>query len=582
MDSVDKNRTALLSAISRDLSAWEDKPSLWLDPLVGPKSAAVSLLRSTLFKKWSATNERAETRALLTFLEANHLSESWELSPSLSGSPLWGEFCRELDNFFHDGPEPIVRSFNDLFVEGDTGPGSAVGASCTSFYGKFAGAPMSVGSLDLYFSCRRAMRQDTRWNSFLEEKMKSGRDIGLVTNCSKVSFAPKNVDTARLICVEPLLNMWCQKGLQARLESRLASRFHIWMDVQPDINRILARDGSIDGSFATLDLSSASDSISVKLCQHALPRWLFELIGLLRSGSVHCKEYGLVRSLGMISTMGNAFTFPLMTIILSCAIRAVYLCNGVRIKDNQRRKKDGKLVPGNWAVFGDDIIVVAELYDSVVAFLQLLGFQVNDTKSFKEGPFRESCGHDYYQGHNIRGVYLKRLTTRQDVTIAINRLNDWTYRTGIPLCHAVEILHRMLDKVFLVPYSDPDDAGIRVPSSLLPEPQRRNANGLMLYQRMVARPARVRIGDGVVKTPRGHKRIGFSGAIALLSLLKGELRNGQVSVRQTSNGGLYQTRRTVTPWWDYMCASAWVNPQSDWRRWNTAVNQNLILVDLKA
>lgn len=581
MEQGEQNRFALLTAISSDLESYNPDTGLWLDSEAGLGDAASSLLRSTLCKKWEATTERADSRALLTFLEANYLAGKWELSPTLAQDMRWGEFRREIDDFFHDGPEPIVSSFSELFRRGGVGPGSAIGADCTSFYGKFSGAPLSVGSLGLYLSYRCDVSKDQRWQE-LEQLRSAGRDTARIVDGSTVSFAPKNVDTARLICVEPLLNMWYQLGLKAVLDDRMRSRWNVDMEVQPELNRLLAKQGSRGGGFATIDLSSASDLISVNLCRAVLPQWLFELLWLLRSDRTNVKAYGLKPELNMMSTMGNGFTFPLMTILLSCAIRAVYRCKGVRITDNPRTKMLGYNVPGNWGAFGDDLIVLDELYDEVVEFLHLLGFQVNVTKSFNQGPFRESCGHDYYRGVNIRGVYLKRLTSRQDLTIAVNRLNDWTYRTGIPLTKSVTLLMSLIDRKYMVPYQDPEDAGIRVPSSLISQALRRNANGLVVYQGMVARPAKVKIGDGVVKTPRGSKRMRFNSAAVLLSLLLGELRNGQISVRQNSSGNMYQTRRRVVPWWDFMPASEWVNPRLDWQRWETAVWLNLIESDLKA
>jgi hypothetical protein len=134
----------------------------------------------------------------------------------------------------------------------------------------------------------------------------------------------------------------------------------------------------------------------------------------------------------MISTMGNGFTFPLMTTILSSAVRAVYREMGILIKDNPLAWNHDAVVPGNWAVFGDDIIVCREAYDMLVTFLHELGFRVNLTKSFNSGLFRESCGHDYLGGHDVRGVYLKRMTSRQDIAVAVNLLNDWSFRTSIP------------------------------------------------------------------------------------------------------------------------------------------------------
>jgi hypothetical protein len=454
-------------------------------------------------------------------------------------------------------------------------------ARCTSFYGKMGASPLTATSVGLYNLYKDYVAKDPRWDAMENIRSHHYGDLHVVSG-SSVSFAPKNVDTARLICTEPSVNMWAQLGLCAVLENRMKRLWNVSLDVQPDLNRLLARMGSRDGSFATIDLSSASDCLSLTLCRESLPEWFFGIISDLRSPVTRVGSYGLDVELGCVSTMGNGFTFPLMTVILSCAIRAVYAARGITIRDNPRTATYGYNVPGNWAVFGDDIIVCREAYDDVLAFLQSLGFRANVAKSFNTGPFRESCGHDYFKGLPVRGVYLKRLQSRQDITIAVNLLNDWSYRTGVPLCRAVQYLVSLIRRPLYVPYRETDDAGIRVPSSIFRGKTRRHPNGAIMaafrfkacYERSVAMSTKVLIGDGVVKTPKGSKRLVFNEAAALLSLLLGELRDGALIVRQ-KNESLYQTRWHVTPNWDEMPPSVWVSPRTDWLRWETAVWTNL-------
>jgi len=555
-----------------------DIPCDKLDPQSDVRAVASSVLLSTLFKKWESESEAAETRALLTFLEANYLSEKWVLPElTVEQSIIIGEVRRELDDFLHLGPELLVNSFCDILQKGDIGPGAALGARGESFYAKLGASKLTATSTSLYTLYRAYVSMIPVWEEAesLRESLIGGLNI---VDGSRVSFAPKNVDTARLICTEPSINMFCQLGLKAILEDRLKQRFNVDMAVQPDLNRLLAKIGSRDGSYATLDLSSASDSVSLRLCRELFPQWFFELLCELRSPKVYCEQYGLERELGMMSTMGNGFTFPVMTLILSCVVRAVYRVKGIPIRDNPRTYGDGYNVPGNWAVFGDDIIVSSDAYDQVVSTLQLFGFQTNVTKSFSKGPFRESCGHDYFSGVNIRGVYLKRLTSRQDVVIAVNLLNDWTMRTGVPLRAAVTFLLSCERNLPYVPYADPIDSGIRVPSrifkGIIKGPK--GSGGKICYQAFIGRPQKCTLTEASVKTPEGYKRLVYNGAAALLSLLRGELRNGKISLRQRKNArNLYQTRWCVTPYWDYMPTSVWVNPRTDWQRFETAVTLNM-------
>jgi hypothetical protein len=590
MDTAVNHRNALLSNLLQDVEPYLQDMTLADrgNPDADFQSVACKMLLDSLFKKWEENTERAESKALLTFLEANHLSGKWEKPDSLKFEGdfafIWSSFRQQLVDFFETGPVtielggvelhaqsiPIVDSESDLAVNGRVGPGASVLAQGTSFYAKLGSSLLSATHEGLYNLYRDQALTDPRWAEMETFRELQYGTCALVSG-SQVSFAAKNADIARLICTEPSLNMYLQLGLCAILERRMKEEWNLSLDVQPDINRLLAKVGSRDGSFATIDLSSASDRMSINLCKECLPGWVFDLLLWLRSPRTMAKDYGLDVELGMISTMGNGFTFPLMTVILSCAVRACYLALGIPIRDNPRMRDAGYNVPGNWAVFGDDIIVCREAYDTVVAFIESLGFQVNVSKSFNTGSFRESCGHDYYRGHNVRGVYLKRLHSRQDITGAINRLNDWTFRTGVVLRKGVQYLLSLLRKPLYVPYAEGDDAGIRVPSSIF-RPRTRRFKAVYECTRPV--PMKVRIGDGVVETPNGCKRLKFNEAAALLSFLLGELRNGTITIRQ-DEVVTYQKRWRVTPNWDYMPPSVWVNPQTDWRRWCEAVEANI-------
>ena len=585
------NRTALLSAIMQDVSPFMQSDTLCdrANPEACTQGVASKALLSSLFKKWEPESADAlETRALLTFLEANNLSETWSFCARDERDRLLLETVKgELDRFFHIGPDLLVDSFSAMLDEGDVGPGKSVGSRGDSFYAKLCASPLTTTSLPLYEVYKAYTSLFPTFSESEKTRIENYGEVSIVDG-SHVSFAPKNDKTARLICVEPSLNMFMQLGLKNLLERRLKSLWGIDVATQPDMNRLLARLGSRSGDFATIDLKSASDLVSLNLCRLVFPEWFMTILEDLRSPVANVGLYGLKVELGMLSTMGNGFTFPVMTILLAAIVRATYKVSGIPIKGNQFPKvpcephdwayQSGsfrdpmRCVPGNWGVFGDDIICVREAYADVVSFLGLLGFQVNADKSFNEGPFRESCGHDYFRGTNIRGVYLKRFSSRQDITVAINRLNEWTARTGVPLRSAVQYLLGFLPKPLFVPWVDSEDAGIRVPSSHFSGHRELQK---VYYKAYLSRPKKIRIlENGTVLTPRGAKRLVFNSHGCLLALLRGELRTGQIAVRQNTRG-LYQTRWCVTPNWDYMPLSVWVNPRIDWQRFESAVAHNM-------
>jgi hypothetical protein len=88
--------------------------------------------------------------------------------------------------------------------------------------------------------------------------------------------------------------------------------------------------------------------------------------------------------------MGNGYTFEMETLIFWAAVR---VC--------RRHTRDH----APFRVYGDDIICGKQTADLLLPFLAWLGFPCNSSKTFLEGPFRESCGADYWNGHNVRPIH---------------------------------------------------------------------------------------------------------------------------------------------------------------------------------
>jgi hypothetical protein len=155
--------------------------------------------------------------------------------------------------------------------------------------------------------------------------------------------------------------------------------------------------------------------------------------------------------------MGNAFTFPLQTVLFTSLVVGAYRAYGRKII------WPSDATVGNFAVFGDDIIVHRECYDLVVKLLHYCGFTVNSDKSFNSGPFRESCGTDYFSGYNVRGVYLQTLLDDQDCFSAYNRLARWSLSHGIYLDRSLDFLKKEVRVPLVVPFHEGDEAGFKVP-----------------------------------------------------------------------------------------------------------------------
>jgi len=201
----------------------------------------------------------------------------------------------------------------------------------------------------------------------------------------KLSFVPKNAKTDRGICTEPSLNVMFQRGVGQYMTRRL---LHFGVDLlDQSKNKRLAEIGSRSGELATLDLSMASDLISIEVVWHLLPYDWACFLSYGRSSSVDID--GAVQKLQKFSSMGNGFTFPLESLIFFALAKAC--C------------EKGDVV----SVYGDDIIVPVSRYERVSRVLHDVGFAINHDKSYASGPFRESCGGDYFLGTDIRPFYLR-------------------------------------------------------------------------------------------------------------------------------------------------------------------------------
>jgi hypothetical protein len=525
------------------------------------KQFASSYLLSSVVRKWIPDDTRSADRAAYNaFTSANNRCKDWYFQPEWEvDSLVFGEIRKTLDDFFHPGGEPLVGSYFDLLRSGRPGPGVNVGSYGTSFYTKYMASPLTTTSTYLYEEYKRY----SEWIPFLSdaeclryEKFGSPQ----ITGSSRCSFVPKTSKASRMICIEPSLNMFYQLGLAAILTDRLRSYFGIDLATQPSVNHRLAQEGSKYGNYATIDLSSASDSISLRLCESILPKWVFDLLVSLRSRSARVGSEDV--PLFMMSTMGNGFTFPLQTIIFSAVTQAIDL-----VYSRSRL---------SWSVYGDDIIASSSYCRPLIRFLKLLNFSVNPEKTFIEGPFRESCGSDWFYGQPVRPVFVKKLTLPYDFLLTINQLNEWTAYTGIPLWNTVQLLLTHLEPKFhnLVPFESALDSGIRVPSALLKPRFDRNLS--FVYMTWDQKPVRISVWDGGIRYPgRLNKKSWYNPPGLYCSFLFGELVTYTISVRHDRK--MYRRKLRCTPNWDYISADSRSNGMRlSWQQWETAVTINLV------
>lgn len=204
---------------------------------------------------------------------------------------------------------------------------------------------------------------------------------------NKIAFVPKTAKVHRTIAVEPLVNSYLQSGVDTILKQRL---LRVGIDLRDQTrNQRLAYIGSINDSgdsYCTIDLSNASDSLAIEVVRNLLPPEWFEFLNSIRSpnGLLNGELFRYQK----FCSMGNGFCFPLETLIFA----AICIAAGA--------------APGDFSVYGDDIIVRRSVVLNLIHLLGVCGFSVNEEKSFLEGPFRESCGEDYFAGEAVRPTTL--------------------------------------------------------------------------------------------------------------------------------------------------------------------------------
>jgi hypothetical protein len=547
--SVDGN--ALLGKIIQDLSNQGLYP-VTAEFGLSPRQVASKLLVDNILKKFpDNVDPAADQKALDKFLQVNKACENWTLSEerSLVEDVILGEVRDALHKFwFRKGsfnPEEGWASLTEtglvenpyyLLTRGRLGPGASLMAAGGDFYSKLFAGTLTCTKPVLYAMYRHYVSKLPLWRD-AEERRAQDCEV-VVVDYNRISFVPKDNTISRTICTEPSLNMFYQLGLATFLEERL----RVWginLESQPFLNRKMALRGSRDGSFATIDLSSASDSMSLKMLRCMLPKEWYELLLLLRADYTELPDETKV-PLHMVSTMGNGFTFPLQTILFSAVVRSVYKVMGIKPVDGELGR--------TWSVFGDDIIVVAKAFTTVCRVLNLLGFCVNEKKSFKDGDFKESCGLDAYQGVDVRAVYLKKVNKQVTHYVIFNRLLGWASAHSVELPNTFGYL-LSLGRCLRVPLWENDDAGFKTPLDLCGQISR-NANGSFQYRKMSADPPVLRFVDGFVKLPKGRRARFYNPAGHFLSALHGCCTKDAISLRPSQDEAVrYRQRTAVAPNW---------------------------------
>lgn len=265
------------------------------------------------------------------------------------------------------------------------------------------------------------------WFMYSENTVLRGQTVEL-RESSVLFTVPKSAEIDRVAAKEPSINALLQRGVGLTIRERL--RRHGCDLRDQTVNQRLA-EKAFERGLATIDLSSASDTVTRQLVYELLPPDWVMLLDDLRVKSIEIPR-GKERDehqLEMFSSMGNGFTFELESLIFYALTRVVCKLSGLK---------------GTVSVYGDDIIAPKRCVVRLRNVFHFFGFTMNSKKTHARGYFRESCGKHYHKGVDVSPFYIReRIGSKQQLILILNELLEWDGRGwGFFQTEALAIFHR--------------------------------------------------------------------------------------------------------------------------------------------
>jgi len=269
-----------------------------------------------------------------------------------------------------------------------------------------------------------------RYTHVLDEVdiLEPGREIPV-----KVTLVPKTLKTPRVIAMEPTCMQYMQQAVYQCFyasfrQDNLLKKLIGFDDQTP--NQRMAKRGSIDNRTATLDLSDASDRVSNELVRTMVARWPNVAKAFDATRSRKALVGGRTIRLAKYASMGSALCFPVEAMVFTTMI----FIGIQRSLNRPLNRRDVKRFSDSVRVYGDDLIVPVDHVLTVVDTLESFGSRVGLGKSFWTGKFRESCGKEYYDGHDVNITRVRQMfpTQRQDAigVASLVSLRNQLYLSG--------------------------------------------------------------------------------------------------------------------------------------------------------
>jgi hypothetical protein len=267
---------------------------------------------------------------------------------------------------------------------------------------------------------------------------------------ARVCLVPKDSRGPRVISCEPTEFMYAQQGLMRLLyktiETHDLTRGQINF-IDQGVNRQLACDASKRDSHTTIDLKDASDRVTLDLVERVFPPIWVEAFKACRSEETLLPD-GRIVKLNKFAPMGSACCFPVEALIFwACATAAIFRSHLSSESITSFRMPTPRYGPAHFSrqlsfpvyVYGDDIIIDSKFTESVVRGLSQIGLLVNLEKTYRSGPFRESCGGDFHFGMDVTPVRVRKIPSSVGTGLATSAdlANEFIAKFGYEDSHSL-------------------------------------------------------------------------------------------------------------------------------------------------
>jgi len=287
-----------------------------------------------------------------------------------------------------------------------------------------------------------------------------------LTRQAKIVSVPKSMKTRRTISKEPAGLMYFQQAVSSALVDYIHQHPYLSRHIdlrEQELNAELAIRSSRTQEFATVDLSSASDTVTTTLAKavfYGTP--VYPYLVALRSTTAVLPS-GKAIPVEKLAPMGSALCFPIETLVFSACIEYAVRRSAATL---------GGYLP-EWRAYGDDLIVQDPLFEDLVMVLEAIGFIVNSSKSYNSPyRFRESCGGEGYDGVRVTPLKISRRFASIRGRIGTRRASEFTglielanacYAHHLPLVRAW-IIRVLLDNPIAPPlFSERGEGAIYSP-----------------------------------------------------------------------------------------------------------------------